>query len=158
MPDSDSLFELVYQELRQAARRLGPDRSLQPTDLVHEVFLRLRDRDWESPEHFRAVASVAMRQVVIDRSRRRDTMKRGGERQRITLSGLGSEPHEMDLIDVERVLQRLETMDSRKGNIVTMRIFGGMELNEIADSISVSLSTVKREWRTARAWLMAELS
>lgn len=158
MGHADDLLDDVYTELKAVAGRYtAPGQSMEPTDLVHEVFLRLRDRSWESLRHFRVVASVAMRQVIIDHARRKRTTKRGGDRVQVTLSRLGVEMGCFDLIDLDRALQQLTEMDARKGKVVTMRIFGGLQLGEIAEELAISTSTVKREWRTARAWLMSEL-
>jgi len=153
------MVEEVYASLRAAAsRRLDSGQTLEPTELVHEVFLRLQDHSFSGLTHFRAVASMAMRQIIIDRARRRQAAKRGGDQVQVTLSGLGVVGQEDALLDLNRALSQLEARDPRKGRVVELRLFGGMQLAEIAEEIGVSVETVKRDWRTARAWLTATLS
>lgn len=155
---SDERLLSVYEQLRRmAAAQVRPGVSLDPTDLVHEAFLRLHDGGWESESHFRAVACLAMRHVLIDRARRRQALRRGGERDRTTLSGLGVEASDDGLLAMDEVLTRLQERDPRKAQIVQMRVFGGMELEEIAGIQAISLATVKREWRAARAWIAGVL-
>lgn len=149
----------VYEELRAAAaRRLAGGHTLQPTELVHEVYLRLRDRDWQGRTHFRAVAAMAMRQVIIDRVRSKGAARHGGGQVAVSLSGLGEEVREERLIALDEALARLAALDARKAKVVELRVFGGMEIVEIAEALACSPATVKRDWRTARAWLASSLA
>ncbi|MEL6347942.1 MAG: ECF-type sigma factor [Myxococcota bacterium] len=157
--DGDELLPQIYDQLKVMARRYrGPRDSLMPTELVHEAYLRLSDDGpWQSPTHFRATAAVAMRRLLIDRARRRDADKRGGGWDRITLSGLGAAP-DIDVIALDESLSTLERMDHRKAQIVQLRFFGGLTMPEIAAHLSVSLRTVEKDWRRARAWLSMQLN
>jgi RNA polymerase sigma factor (TIGR02999 family) len=162
----DQLVPVVYAQLRSLARRrlrgAPGERSLNTTGLVHEAYLRLIDSagaSVESRDHFLAIASRVMRNVLVDHSRRRTATKRGGG------AALG-ELHEeawVTAVDRDRVteldeaLTRLEALDERQARMVEQRYFGGLTLEEIADTMSLSLATVKRELRSARAWLAAEL-
>ena len=159
MPAPDHFLRAIYSELRtSAARRLGRGQGLEPTELVHEAYMRLEDHSFEGLTHFRAVASVAMRQVIIDHVRQRNALKRGGGQRHITLTDIGVAPLDEQILDLDRALARLEGLDPRKGKLIEMRLFGGMELQEIACEMGLSLSTVKRDWRTARAFVLSELS
>jgi RNA polymerase sigma factor (TIGR02999 family) len=170
----DALLPLVYGELRrQAAGLLRGERAaatFEPTALVHDAFLRLAGSDpiaWESRRHFLAVAARAMRRVLVDHARRRDSEKRGGDRARVGLTladrvadGLGgrAETRYLDILAVDRALERLERISARRARVVEMRFFAGLEDREIAQVLGVSLSTVEREWRTARAFLAKALA
>lgn len=115
--------------------------------------MRIQGGDWDSESHFRAVACLAMRHVLIDRARRRQAARRGGGQERVTLSGLGIEAEGESLLNFDKLLSSLEERDPRKAQIVQMRVYGGMELEEISQVLSISLATVKRDWRAARAWI-----
>ena len=160
MNDPIQMNTLIYNELKHiAARFLNQGLTLEPTALVHEAYLRLNDRHFESETHFRAVAAVAMRQVIIDRARRRQAAKRGGPvQERITLSGLGVMDQGELLLDLNQALSRLEDLDPRKGRVAELRLFAGMKLEEIAISLHVSKKTIQRDWVTARAWLRSALA
>lgn len=159
MTSPDALFESTYAVLRRvAAQRIRSGQTLEPTELVHEAFLRLDGHSFDGATHFQAVAAVAMRRILIDRARRRSADKRGGDLRPVTLAGLGIEAPDERLLDIDRALSRLEAADGRRARIVELRVFGGLELAEIAEHLTVSLSTVKRDWRAARAWLMSELT
>ena len=132
--------------------------SLQPTAVVHEAFLRLYDAEWPDPIAFKAVAARALRQVLIDHARRRKAQRRGGDWQRTTLTGIGSADRAVDVLELEQVIVQLEAFDVRKAEIVQLRFFGGLTNEEIADHLGVSLRTVEKDWRAARAWLLARLS
>lgn len=156
----------LYDELRRSARRLfraqPANHSLQPTALVHELYLRLSKNhtpEWESRQHFYAVASMAMRQILIDHARRRQRARRGGGMQKVTLSGLRDlgESADYDLIELDEVLRELSTLSPRQAEIVNMRVFGGMLVAEIAEVMAVSTRTIEKEWRRAKAWLGAQL-
>lgn len=164
------LFPLVYSELRrQAASAMHRERvglTLEPTALVHEVFLKLdggaaagcNDRG-----HFFAIAARTMRQVLVDRARRRSADKRGGEAERVgitvaeSLMGEAAEGRWLDILDIEKAMSRLERISERRARVVELRFFAGLEDGEIAEALGVSLSTVEREWRTAKAYLRSQL-
>jgi RNA polymerase sigma factor (TIGR02999 family) len=169
----DRLFPIVYADLRQLAgarrRRWHGDETLNTTALVHEAYLRLAQQsgpDWRDRAHFFAVASQAMRHVLVDYARRRRTAKRGGEWQRLTLDELesaltgGPDPdaaREYALLALEGALGRLERHNSRHVRIVECRFFGGMTIPETAEALGISASTVTRGWAAAQAWLYREL-
>lgn len=161
---SDELMTTVYDELRRLAgsyfRSQPSGHTLQPTALVHEAFVRLaRTNEFESREHFFAVAATAMRQVLASHARKRRALKRGGDWARVTLTGLRPpEAEGIDLVKLDEALEQLEQLSSRQAQIVVCRFFGGLTLPEIASTIGVSLTTVEKEWRRARAWLATELS
>jgi len=158
----------VYGELRKiAAIHLGRGvrrPSIQATQLVHEAWIRLADQGWRSRTHFLALASRAMRYVLLDEVRARMAGKREGQWLRRSLEvgaaeslpGLAT-PLEQ-IVELNQALERLATEDPRKAKVVEMRFFGGMEFQEIAEALEVSLMTVKRDWRFSRAWLYTELS
>jgi RNA polymerase sigma factor (TIGR02999 family) len=161
------LLPLVYDELRRlAARQLGrerPGQTLQPTALVHEVYLRLlKDRDlaWENRAHFYGIAAQSMRQILIERARARHALKRGGHRDRVTLDEnlLAAGEREVDLLALDEALSRLAALDADQSRIVELRYFGGLSIEEVAAALGVSPATVKRHWSVARAWLRRELA
>jgi len=166
----EELLPLVYDELRrQAARwmRAQPGgHTLQTTDLVHDAYLRLIDHDrtganWASRSHFFAVASKAMRGVLVDHARARQAAKRGGGPQRVSLGAVGEAPAaeaDVDILGLDEALQRLAAFDQRQAQVVELRYFGGLSIEEAADALGVSHATVERDWRTARLWLKRELS
>ena len=163
----DSLLPIVYQELRRLAasylRRERPGQTLQPTALVHEAYLRLmKDKPgrWQNRAHFCAIAAHAMRQILIERARARDALKRGGGAPRVTFDeGLParSEDRSIDMVALDAALDRLAALDAGQARIVELRFFGGLSIEETADAIGVSPATVKRHWAVARAWLAREL-
>ncbi|HEX2189260.1 MAG TPA: sigma-70 family RNA polymerase sigma factor [Longimicrobiaceae bacterium] len=159
----DRLFPLVYEELRALAgrqlRRESPGHTLEATGLVHEAYVKLavpEGAGWSDRAHFFAIASRAMRQVLVDHARRRGAQKRGGAWARTTLSGkplgLDTDPEELLALDAA-----LEGLDPRQRQIVEMRFFGGMTEEEVAEALGVSDRTVRREWVKARAWLYSAL-
>lgn len=163
-----ALVPLVYNELRQIARRLmrgeAHRRTLQTTALVHEAYLRLtrsKSADWEGRTHFFAVAATVMRRVLVDHARARKSEKRGGD---IVVDGepLSSPAAFNDdaekIIALDAALERLGQLDERQCRIVEMRFFAGMTVEETAQALSISARTVKREWQMARAWLYGELT
>lgn len=166
----DELMALVYAELRRmAAARLrgaGPGASLQPTALVHEVYLRLAGGEgvqWNDRAHFFAVASRAMRQIVVDAARRRESLKRGGAEVLVSLddaiaADADGERRDVDVVALDRALERLAEADESQARLVELRFFGGLTLEEIAAVSNISHATVKRRWRLARAWLFRELT
>ena len=162
----NDLVPLMYGELRllahQRLRREQGNRSLNTTGLVHEAYLKLIDlrrANFRDRSHFLAMASRLMRRLLVDQARARRAAKRGGGVQAVPLDDAIwlSEPQADALAGLDDALQRLEAIDPRQGEIVEQRYFGGLQLDEIAEAQSISLATVKRELRFARAWLAAEL-
>jgi RNA polymerase sigma factor (TIGR02999 family) len=162
---SAQLRPMVYAQLRAIARRqLAGERSghtLMPTDLVHEAYLKLSDGvppDSNDRVHFFAIASRAMRQVLVDHERHRRADKRDGG-ERITLSSLDPpDPRQnIDLLALDQALHELEKVDARKARVIELRAFGGLDFDEIAIALSISRATLARDFRTARAWLYRAL-
>jgi len=162
----DQLLSLVYAELRRAAarqlRRERPDHTLQPTALVHEVYLRLVDQrqvDWQNRAHFFGVAAQVMRRVLVDHARRHDAIKRGDGVRCVSIDDAKdvAAPNEIPILALDQALERLEQVDTSLARIVELRAFGGLTIDEAAHVLAVSPSTVNRDWRTARAWLRREL-
>jgi RNA polymerase sigma factor (TIGR02999 family) len=158
------LAEAVYSELRRIARARLHRESLQPfepTELVHEVWLRIKPPDtaFDSRENFYKLASTVMRNLLVDQARERLSNKRGGDRCRVTLANFGDEQAFSDvrMLDLDRALDKLAIDHPRAAAVVEMRCFGGLTLREIADELDVGLATVKRDWAYARAWLIVEL-
>ncbi len=162
----DALLERVYPELqKQAQRRLRrerPDHTLQPTALVNEVYLRLSDSEieWSDRVHFFAVASQAMRRVLVDHAKAKRSLKRGGGRLRVTLVDEHSKTPQAapDVLDLDAALTRLAELDERKARIVELHYFGGLTYDEAAEALGVSEATITRELRFARAWLERALA
>ncbi|ARA93475.1 hypothetical protein AWN76_010115 [Rhodothermaceae bacterium RA] len=163
----DRLMPLVYDELRRLARHHlrheRPDHTLTTTALVHEAYLNLIDQRqarWQNRAHFLAIAARAMRRILLQYARQRRALKRGGGLAPLPLEEhLIVAPDRLDTVIVlDEALARLEAMDERLGRVVTCRYFGGMTYEEIADVLGVSVRTVKRDWRTARAWLHRAMS
>jgi RNA polymerase sigma factor (TIGR02999 family) len=161
----DQLIPLVYERLRQLARqrlRADPGVSLNTTGLVHEAYLRLVDSPRGSVRdrnHFLALASRVMRHVLVDHARARKAVKRGDGAVHLPLSeAIWVSDADLDVItDLDEALRRLETLDARQSRILEQRYFGGLSLEETAGALGVSLATVKRELRSARAWLATQL-
>ncbi len=161
------LLPAVYEELRQLARRYfrrdGGASTLQPTALVHEAFMKLIDSDgasWKDRAHFFAIAATAMRQVVIDHARAKQTDKRGGDWQRISFThaqSISAPGDEVNAIALNDALDRLAAKDKRKAQVVEMRVFSGLTCDEIGQLLNVSHRTVENDWYSARAWLEREL-
>lgn len=155
----DRLFELAYGELRQiSAALLRAERnvSLSTSDLVHEAAMRMMalDRiDWSDKAHFLALSARAMRRVLVDHARRKQSDKRRHEKVTLITQFAGAGGNRMDLDDLDKALIRLATIDEKRAEIVELRYFGGLTLEEIAEVTGTSDSTVKRSWRAARAWL-----
>ncbi len=156
----------VYDELRQVAARLmkreRSDHTLSPTAVVHEAVIRLmRDPDFASTDHsyLLASASRAMREVLIDHARRRAAGRRGGRWRRVSLDSVVEyfEAQNLDIIAVHEALDRLALMNARQSQVMTLRYFGGLTVQEIAAALGVSVVTVERDWRLARAWLRGQL-
>ncbi|HXW05118.1 MAG TPA: ECF-type sigma factor [Vicinamibacterales bacterium] len=157
----DHVFDLVYDELRAAARRqlarARPNQTLNTTVLVHEVYLKLADRARAQPTdrgHFFAVAARAMRQIIIDYARTAARQKRGGELQRIPLEAEElSTDRAGELVALDDALSRLESFSDRLARIVELRFFAGLSVEETAEALAVPAHQVKRDWRKARAFL-----
>lgn len=159
------MMEVAYRELRAIAasimRGSNAHHTLQPTALVHEVYLKIvgnRAEPWEGTSHFIAVAARAMRQIVIDRARARHAEKRGGHAKREPLTGvLQIDAAVPDIVEVHTHLTRLAEIDPRRASVVELRFFGGLSVPEVARVLSVSERTVELDWRSARAWLRQRL-
>ena len=162
----DRVMEVVYQELRRRAaaylRRERAGHTLQPTALVHEAYLRLVDQNaaaWRNRGQFFGVASQIMRRILVDRARARKTAKRSGHWARVTLDESVAEhqPRDVDVLDLDAALTDLATFDARKSQVAELRFFGGLTLEETGHALDLSVATVEREWKVARAWLYARL-
>ena len=158
----NQLFQLVYDELRAlAASHLRSERvghTLQPTALVHEVFTRLVDVtqfEVQGRSQFLALASRAMRRVLVDHARGLARMKRGGRNHRIDLEDAANvtEANLLDLVEIDHAILALAKKSERQAKIVELRFFGGLDVEVVAETLGISVSTVEREWRVARAWL-----
>ena len=163
----EKLTPVVYEELRRLAHRyMGGERAahtLQTTALVNEVYLRLIDGkqvNWQNRAHFFAVSARLMRRILVDWARSRQAQKRGDEPQRVTLDEAlaVSRTHGEDLVALDEALQKLTEVDPRKSQVVEMRFFGGLSVEETAEVLKVSPDTVLRDWRLAKLWLLRELS
>ena len=164
---ADRLLPVVYDRLRELAegyfRNQATPHTLQPTALVHEAFIRLINQKSATPEdrkHFIALCATAMRDILTDHARRRRAVKRGGDKQRVNLTGVlaGSEEADVDALDLDSALTVLNDLNSRQARIVELRFFGGLTMEEVAQYLEVSLTTVEGDWRMARAWLSAYLT
>ncbi len=165
--EAGEMFHRTYARLRELAgfyfRHENPGHTLQPTALVHEAYLRLSKNErlrWRDRAHFLSFASRVMRQVLVDAARNKTYRKRGGGSHRVTLGELPAArlPEGSDVLDLDRALRELESLDRRKSEIVQMRFFGGMTAIETAQALGVSEATVHRHWRAARAWLGKRLA
>ena len=163
---SDKLLPLVYDELRKlAAQRMAhepPGQTLQPTALVHEAYLRLVGDgavEWNSRGHFFAAAAEAMRRILIERARQRGQAKRGGGRARIPLSvaQVASDEHAVDMLALDEAIGRMKKEHERMSQVVMLRFFAGLSVDDTAQALGISDMTVKRDWACARAWLYDEL-
>jgi len=163
----DRLFSQVYADLRRRAarylRRERPDHSLQPADLVHEAYLRLTGQQrvaWQNRSQFFGIASQMMRRILVDRARAHQAAKRSGQWLTVTLDEgiVHSPPRTCEVLALDRALTELTALDPRQGRVVELRYFGGLSLEETASLLDISPTTVKREWRIAKAWLYRRLS
>jgi RNA polymerase sigma factor (TIGR02999 family) len=162
----DQLMPLVYAELRQLAkshmRRERAGQTLQTTALIHEAYLRLIDADrvrLENRAHFFAAAARVMRQVLVDLARERGSRKRGGAARRVSFDeamAVGRQ-HDEGLLALDEALGALAQIDPRKSQVVELRFFGGLSVEETAGALGVSVETVHRDWRLARSWLLRKL-
>jgi len=162
----DAVLPQVYDELRDLARRKlrgeRPDHTLNTTALVHEAYEKLVQQDrmtWKNRAHFTGVAALSMRRILINYAHKRNAKKRGGGAPVATFED-GMAPRDVqaeELIDLDDALKRLEELNERQAKVVTYRFFGGLTQKEIAEVLDVSVSTVRRDWRLARAWLSREM-
>jgi RNA polymerase sigma factor (TIGR02999 family) len=160
----DRLMPLVYQELRRRAagqlRRERPGHTLRPTDLVHETYLRLcaQNAAWQNRDQLFAVASRLMRRILVDHARKRAAAKRGGG-LRLTLSeGLAAAAAlEPDMLDLDAALEELAALDKRQAELVELRFFGGLDIDQAARALDISVATANRDWVMAKAWLYRRL-
>jgi RNA polymerase sigma factor (TIGR02999 family) len=163
----DQLFAAVYPQLRQIASRFlqheRGDHTLEPTALVNELALRLLGAEpiaYSDRTHFFALAAQMMRRILIDHARARVAEKRGGVQQRVNLSSVEewqAAPQSEDVLTLDEALSKLEQADGRAAKVVELRFFGGLREQEVADVLGVSVITVKRDWKVARAWLVDQL-
>ena len=165
---SDQLLPLVYDELRRLARmklsQEKPGQTLQATALVHEAFVRLVDQEspqeWDSQRHFFAAAAEAMRRILIDRARQKQSLKGGGEFERIELSSV--EPSVLpiacdDILGLDEAIQKLAQKDARKAQLVKLRFFAGLTVAQAAKALDISTTTAENDWTYARSWLRLEM-
>lgn len=164
----DRLMDYVYQDLKKRAsvymKNERPDHSLQTTGLVHEAFIKLIDKneiEWQDRQHFLAIASTVMRRIIIDYARHRKRDKRGGNNENLPLEEaryiLSKGSSKIDLIALDEALNNLAAFDERQAKIVELKYFGDMSLDEIAEILDISKTTVKRDWNIAKAWLRKQL-
>jgi RNA polymerase sigma factor (TIGR02999 family) len=156
------LMPLVYEDLRRLARKYfrheRPDHTLQPTALVHEAYIRLVDQtrvSWQDRTHFFAVAAKVMRRILVDYARARQRARRGGKRRRIEFDSELSPANlaEFDILAMHEAVEQLAVLDKRQAQIVEMRFFAGMTVDEVAEALGVSRRTVEGDWTHAKAWL-----
>ena len=164
---SDTLLPLVYDELRRlASARMAqeaPGQTLQATALVHEAYLRLigdGQVDWQSRRHFFGAAALAMRRILVERARRRGRIKHGGGRRRVPLDDVAVEADQkfLDYVVLDEALCRMEKQDERMSQVVMLRFFAGLTIEDTAQAMGISPMTVKREWAVAHAWLYDALN
>ena len=162
----ERLIPLLYDELHKLARRYmrqeRPDHTLQATALVNEAYLRLIDVnrvEWRNRAHFLALAAQMMRRILIESARGRHRRKRGGGAVRVSIDDIAElpEPQERNLVALSDALSALAVFDARMSQVVELRFFGGLSVDETADVLNVSSETVTRDWKTAKAWLLREL-
>jgi RNA polymerase sigma-70 factor (ECF subfamily) len=163
----EKLTPLVHEELRRLARRYmrqeNPGHTLQTTALVNEAYLRLVDAGnvhWQNRAHFYAISARLMRRILVAYARRRRFLKRGGAMHRVSLDQAVDVSHERDadLVALDDALTTLAAMDSRQGQVVELRFFGGLSVEETAEVLKVSVETVMRDWKVAKLWLLSQLS
>ena len=165
---ADQLLPLVYDELRRlAASRLSresPGQTLQPTALVHEAYLRLLGGEsvpeWESKRHFFAAAAEAMRRILVERARRKETVKHGGNLRRLNIDDelIADDQKSTQILALDEALSELERHDSRAAQVANLRYFAGLTLQETADAMQISPRTADRLWALAKAWLCQYLT
>ena len=163
----DSLIPLVYTELRRIANHYlqgeRTDHTLQSTALVHEAYVRMMQQvlpQWQNRAHFFAVAAQLMRQILVDHARSHRASKRGGNVYKLALEDAEEQPEvlDVDIVALDEALKSLATLDAQQSRVVELKFFGGLSVEDTAEVMGVSASTVKRDWTTARAWLFRELN
>ncbi len=161
------LLPVVYDDLRRIARRAmrgqNSGHTFQTTDLIHEAYLKLAEgqrAEWQNRAHFFAVAARAMRHILVDYARSKQSVKRGGEARRVTLDETLTVSPDIsgEIVQLNLLLEQLARIDPRKASIVEMKFFGGMTTEEIAEALNLSPKTIKRDWRFARSWLQRGMS
>jgi len=161
-----SLIPLVYDEMRRLAhsylRRERPDHTLESTALVHEAYVRLTGSappDWQDRAHFFGIAANLMRQILVEHARSRNASKRGGTVLKLAIGSVNepSRPPDLDVVALDDALKDLARIDPQQSRVVELRFFAGLSIEEAAEVLGVSASTVKRDWNTARTWLYREL-
>jgi RNA polymerase sigma factor (TIGR02999 family) len=164
---AEQLLPAVYDELRKlASQKLAqeaPGQTLQATALVHEAYLRLvnveKSQHWNSRGHFFGAAAEAMRRILVERARHKQSLKAGGDRQRLEMADIepaGAEPN-IDLLALDEALQELERQDRRKADLVKLRFFAGLTIEQAAEALGISTSTADNDWAYARCWLRLEI-
>lgn len=164
---ADEVFPLLYDQLRKQAhsflRRERPGHLLQTTALINETYIKLREQrqfEWESRDHFFAICAMLMRRILVDYAKARHRAKRGGHADHVPIHGLAlavEQKDDVDLLKLDDALNRLAEIDPQQARIVELRYFSGFSIEETASVLAVSPSTVKRDWRAAKAWLRHEL-
>jgi len=163
----DRLMPLVYTELRRIANRYlqgeRSDHTLQSTALVHEAYVRMTEQNlpqWQNRAHFFAVAAQIMRQILVDYARSHRASKRGGDVYKLALEEAEEQPRviDVDIVALDDALKSLAEMDEQQSRVVELKFFGGLSIEDTAEVLGISASTVKRDWITARAWLYRELN
>lgn len=164
---ANELMPIVYNELRRLAESAmaheAPGLTIQPTALVHEAYMRLIGAEsgdllkWDSRGHFFSAAAISMRRILVDEARRRRRLKRGGSFKRVALTESGAVVEQsggsMDLVDLDEALSRLQREDPRRGEVIMLRYFAGLTIEQTASALGISETTVKADWNFARAWL-----
>jgi RNA polymerase sigma-70 factor, ECF subfamily len=162
----DKLIPLVYTELHRIARRVWrqhpQSNTLQPTALINEAYLKLANAEsttYQDRCHFFAVASTAMRQILVNHAKSRLSAKRGGGRVEVPLDDvqLAADQEAEQIVSLHEALEALQRVDLRKSQVVEMRYFGGLSIEETAEALGVSIGTINRDWRLARSWLIREM-
>lgn len=162
--DFQPLDDETYERLRRLARKLhgargGFEATLQPTALLHEAWMKISrtNHHYECKEHFQAVAARAMRQILVDRARRRLSQKRGGDWRQVSLTGVASNDAAQGVLELDEALGSLSKVDAEAADVAQMRTFGGMTVPEVAAALERSESTVARKWRFARVFLLKQM-
>jgi RNA polymerase sigma-70 factor, ECF subfamily len=162
----DQLMPLVYAELHRIARRVWSQHqrndTLQPTALINEAYLKLANAEsasFQDRRHFFAVASTAMRQILVNHAMARLAEKRGGGRAEVSLDEVqrAVDQEAQEIVSLHEALEALQAVDPRKSKVVEMRYFGGLSIEETAEALGISVGTVNRDWRLARSWLIREM-
>jgi RNA polymerase sigma factor (TIGR02999 family) len=162
----EQLMPLVYDELRQMARRhirrQPSGHTFQSTELIHEAYLKIAGQDehkWQNRAHFFGVAAQAMRHILVDYARSKQSQKRGGWQERVTLADITAAGNQAkEIVALDDALNGLATLDERKSRVVELKYFGGLTTEEIAEILKISPETVKRDWSFAKNWLLRELA